>query len=234
MALIACSECGARISDKAPMCVKCGCPVSKDAHEPKDTVTCISCGAEVSQIAVVCPNCGEPPVWRVIPGINDCGAGSLAGPPRGARPEAGNISVGAIAASYIVGAIVPVIGWAMAIYLLVKGRIAHAMGVAVLAIFMAYVWIALVVNPSGRSVFPSLRIGFPPPVVTKAEYDRIEEGMTYEDVEETIGTPGEELSRSNIVGYSTAIYGWANPNGSNMNAMFQNGRLVNKAQFGLP
>jgi hypothetical protein len=73
----------------------------------------------------------------------------------------------------------------------------------------------------------------PPPVVTQAQYDRIREGMTYEQVLDVIGTDGQELSRSNMAGYSTVMYSWTNPNGSNMNAMFQNDRLINKAQFGL-
>ena len=30
------------------------------------------------------------------------------------------------------------------------------------------------------------------------------------------------------------MYSWKNANGSNMNAMFQDGRLISKAQFGLP
>jgi hypothetical protein len=29
------------------------------------------------------------------------------------------------------------------------------------------------------------------------------------------------------------MYSWQNDSGSNMNAMFQNGKLVNKAQLGL-
>lgn len=73
----------------------------------------------------------------------------------------------------------------------------------------------------------------PPPVVTRAKYERIREGMTYEQVREILGETGEELSRSDIGGYTTVMYSWKNSNGSNMNAMFQNGRLVNKAQFGL-
>jgi hypothetical protein len=74
----------------------------------------------------------------------------------------------------------------------------------------------------------------PPPVVTKVQYDSIEEGMSYEQVRAIIGSVGEEISRSDIAGYSTVMYSWKNSNGSNMNAMFQNERLVNKAQFGLP
>jgi Double zinc ribbon len=100
MALIACSECGAQISDKAPACVKCGCPVTRslaepgapaEPEEPKGTVTCISCGAEVDKIAIVCPRCGEPPVRRIIAGINDRSPEVSA--PGGApdRPVAGTV-----------------------------------------------------------------------------------------------------------------------------------------------
>ena len=69
--------------------------------------------------------------------------------------------------------------------------------------------------------------------VTLAAYMQIQNGMTYEQVREIIGTAGEEISRSNIAGYSTVMYSWKNWNGSNMNAMFQNDQLVTKAQFGL-
>lgn len=48
-----------------------------------------------------------------------------------------------------------------------------------------------------------------------------------------IGSPGEEAARSSLAGYTTVMYSWKNANGSNMNAMFQNDRLVTKAQFGL-
>jgi len=45
--------------------------------------------------------------------------------------------------------------------------------------------------------------------------------------------PGTEMSRSDIAGYTTVMYSWQGPGLGNMNAMFQNGRLVTKAQFGL-
>jgi hypothetical protein len=49
----------------------------------------------------------------------------------------------------------------------------------------------------------------------------------------TIGEAGTEISRSELAGISTVMYSWQNPGGANMNAMFQNGSLVTKAQFGL-
>ena len=76
--------------------------------------------------------------------------------------------------------------------------------------------------------------GGPSQGVTRAEYNAIQTGMTYEQVREIIGSAGEEIAHSDLAGYTTVMYAWKNWNGSNMNAMFQNGQLVNKAQFGLP
>jgi hypothetical protein len=70
--------------------------------------------------------------------------------------------------------------------------------------------------------------------ITKAKYDSIQTGMSYEQVQGIMGEPGEEMSRSEIGGYTTIMCVWKNASGSNMNAMFQNGKLTTKAQFGLP
>lgn len=71
--------------------------------------------------------------------------------------------------------------------------------------------------------------------VTAAEYARLTTGMSYQQAVGIIGFEGEELSRSEIAGITTVMYQWTNPgfSGANMNAMFQDGRLVTKAQFGL-
>jgi hypothetical protein len=86
---------------------------------------------------------------------------------------------------------------------------------------------------SGRLVLPSSPFSAPP-VVTKSEYDQLYDGITYNEAVRIIGAPGEELSRSELAGISTVMYSWVNSNGSNMNAMFQNRKLVTKAQLGLP
>ena len=70
--------------------------------------------------------------------------------------------------------------------------------------------------------------------------------MTYAQVASIIGSPGKELSHSFMPGFmiggadfdrvpaqSASIFAWINPDGSNMNATFQNDRLTVKAQFGL-
>jgi hypothetical protein len=69
--------------------------------------------------------------------------------------------------------------------------------------------------------------------LTMANYLRISEGMSYQEVVAIIGEPGKEMSSSNVAGYHTVMYGWNAWTGAGMNAMFQNGKLVTKAQFGL-
>jgi hypothetical protein len=77
-------------------------------------------------------------------------------------------------------------------------------------------------------------------VVTLAEYEQLWNGMSYVLARSIIGEPGEELSRVHFDGaqgvmepVDTVMYSWRNGDGSNMNAMFQNDRLIQKAQFGL-
>jgi hypothetical protein len=69
--------------------------------------------------------------------------------------------------------------------------------------------------------------------LSKANYLRISEGMSYREVVAILGEPGEEMSRSDLAGITTVMYQWTRWTGANMNAMFQNDALVTKAQFGL-
>lgn len=71
------------------------------------------------------------------------------------------------------------------------------------------------------------------PVVTMAEFNGLKTGMTYEQAVAVIGARGEKISRTELAGIATVMYGWKSADGSNMNAMFQTNRLINKAQFGL-
>ncbi len=69
--------------------------------------------------------------------------------------------------------------------------------------------------------------------VTMANYNRLRTGMSYSQVVKILGSGGTELSSNDIGGYHTVMYMWQGDGGGNMNAMFQNGRLIQKAQFGL-
>ncbi len=70
--------------------------------------------------------------------------------------------------------------------------------------------------------------------VSKAQYDALSSGISYAQAVSVLGCHGEELSSSEMAGYKTVMFMWSgNGFGGNMNAMFQNGELINKAQFGL-
>jgi hypothetical protein len=93
---------------------------------------------------------------------------------------------------------------------------------------------ALKGTATGKTALRSELADTPKTGVNKANFDRIRTGMTYAQVVAILGQSGEELSRSELAGIVTIMYSWKKPLSiGNMNAMFQNGKLVSKAQFGL-
>jgi hypothetical protein len=69
---------------------------------------------------------------------------------------------------------------------------------------------------------------------TMDEFSQLRVGMTYEQVREIIGCDGEVQSHVSLVGIDSTMYGWRGAGrwlAGNMNATFQNGHLVSKAQF---
>lgn len=113
----------------------------------------------------------------------------------------------------------------------------------VLALLGVIVFIEVVFNPKSQlsvdqapvSASGPARSSAPRPEgVTMSKYLRLEDGMSYAEAVRILGEPGEEISRSDLAGYTTVMYQWKAERGiGNMNAMFQNDKLVTKAQFGL-
>ena len=56
--------------------------------------------------------------------------------------------------------------------------------------------------------------------------------MSHIEVLNVLGTSGEQLSKSNTAGIVATMYKWSNVDRSTLSAIFQNGRLVSKAQAG--
>ncbi|MGR6115870.1 DUF3862 domain-containing protein [Aeribacillus composti] len=74
------------------------------------------------------------------------------------------------------------------------------------------------------------------PTISKAEFDAIKTGMTYEEVVKIIGSEGEVRSETGEAGseFHTIMYSWDGEGvGANATLMFQGGKLQSKAQFGL-
>jgi hypothetical protein len=71
------------------------------------------------------------------------------------------------------------------------------------------------------------------PSITLAKFNQLKTGMAYKEVVNILGTDGEIISESDIGGTKTVMYQWQSSGFGNMNAMFQNGKLISKSQFGL-
>lgn len=68
--------------------------------------------------------------------------------------------------------------------------------------------------------------------VTLEKFNKIKEGMTYEQVKAILGE-GEITSQSKIMDIESILYSWINKDGSNMNCTFSGGKMEMKAQFNL-
>lgn len=75
------------------------------------------------------------------------------------------------------------------------------------------------------------------PTITMAEFNKIQNGMSYEEVTKIIGGPGELTSETGTKGdqFYTAMYSYKGESGLGANAIltFQDDKLMNKTQMGL-
>lgn len=70
---------------------------------------------------------------------------------------------------------------------------------------------------------------------TMAGYEALQNGMSYGDAVRVIGSEGKQLSSSEAEGVTTTYYLWGNPDTQEgaISTIFQNGKLVQKAQNGM-
>lgn len=73
------------------------------------------------------------------------------------------------------------------------------------------------------------------PKMTLDEFNRIEMGMTHEQVKDIVGGAGKITAKSEVAGITTAVVEFKGSGsvGANANVTFQDGRVVAKAQYGL-
>lgn len=70
-------------------------------------------------------------------------------------------------------------------------------------------------------------------VYTLKQFERLHEGVTYENVTYRLGSDGELVSEDHFDGYKITVYSWTNPDGGNMMLTFTNDSLDSKVQVGL-
>jgi|GEM_PF-2368315 len=73
--------------------------------------------------------------------------------------------------------------------------------------------------------------------ISKAAYDSIQTGMSYDEVRSIVGSDGELLSEIGMEEdpFYSIIYFWSGQGvlGANANVTFQDGEVISKAQYGL-
>lgn len=72
--------------------------------------------------------------------------------------------------------------------------------------------------------------------ITLAEYSQIKNGMTYDEVCDIVGGAGRVVSEAGTGRYYSFVVVWDGAGstiGANANVLFQNGKVVSKAQAGL-
>lgn len=73
------------------------------------------------------------------------------------------------------------------------------------------------------------------PGISAAEFGALRTGMTQAEVTAVVGSGGEVISENEMAGIRTVMVQWDGESGfgANANAMFQDGKLIQKSQFGL-
>lgn len=70
--------------------------------------------------------------------------------------------------------------------------------------------------------------------LTEEKYNSIDSGMTYDEVVALIGEDGTNISETEIGGVKTSVYEWKSSESfGNATITFSDGKVVNKAQFGV-
>lgn len=70
--------------------------------------------------------------------------------------------------------------------------------------------------------------------ITLEEFNKIQNGMSYDEVKEIVGCEGTVNSDTEVGSIKMTIYSWYGKDGiSNANVNIENGKLINKTQIGL-
>ena len=215
----------------------------EDINEPH---FCTKCGGELASMDAFCAHCGNarfgpPPDLQAVASTTRTLELNKVSQQ---LPILGLVSVGlgffSLFTPYFAAVFFVPIAFISGVIAFVRGKKAWETAVAIIGLGLSVIGLVGIVGVS-HQIHRALSSGSlpessldSPAIVTKSQYNQIDDGMSYQTVCDIIGTPGNEMSRSQIASITTAMYSWRNSNGSSMTAMFQNDRLISKSQFGLP
>lgn len=69
--------------------------------------------------------------------------------------------------------------------------------------------------------------------VSKSNYNKIHEGMSFSEVVEILGDDYDLSSNAGFMGVSSSCYVWERFDGANITIIFLNGKVFSKAEAGL-
>lgn len=102
-------------------------------------------------------------------------------------------------------------------------------GRIILGIIIAFLGIGVLANISGNNENQDNKC-----YITLEKFNKIENGMTYDQVKDIIGCDGTVNSETEVSNIKMTIYSWyGKDNISNANVTVQNGKIISKAQIGL-
>lgn len=202
-------------------------------------IACSKCSREISHLALACPGCGAPqPPAVVAPAV----------PVETFPAEQGNIGstspVGLVALGFgLAAAVLSTTAPYMVAVMLSLAAI--VCGILVISVRQAVIGIFSMVLGIGGAGMLVWEFGMPGPVrpivlvarvvvpATLSQFDRLRVGIAPQEAAKIFGTPGKHVASVGAQSVDMRTYQWANTDGSNATATFQNDRLVAKAQFGL-
>jgi hypothetical protein len=94
--------------------------------------------------------------------------------------------------------------------------------------------VAVTTSPSGININPSSSVSREEEkTITLDRFNRVQKGMTLEQVEKIFEVSGKVIAENTINDSVGKVYSWKNPQGRNAIIEFKNGQVVAKAQAGL-
>lgn len=102
-------------------------------------------------------------------------------------------------------------------------------GRIILGIIITFLGIGVLANISGNNENQDNKC-----YITLDQFNKIENGMTYNQVKDIVGCDGTVNSETEVSNIKMTIYSWyGKDNISNANVTVQNGKIISKAQIGL-